>query len=139
MPSSLKAKLRANASSYSPLTALLGTSPFRWYDTQLVQGSAFPAVVVFIVSNPPSYVLTNRMTTSWARVQFTVWDNDPESAGLVVAALTNFFDQLNLIGVPNLTQYPNLIIADRDFLYPQTQPPRYQRILDVRIFSNESL
>lgn len=136
----LKAKLFAAASANTELQALLGTSPFRWYDTQLVQSTAFPAVVVFIVSNPPDYVVTGRMSTSWARVQLTVYGtgNDSENASAVVAALKDFLATFNAIGVDNLPVYPNRIVNDRDGGIAQTQPLTYTRTLDVMILNDEN-
>lgn len=137
---SLKAKLFAAASEDAGLQALLGTSPFRWFDTQLPQQAEFPAVVAFIVSNPADYVITGRMSTSWARVQLTVYGtgNDSENASLVVNALQDFLATFNAIGVPELPVYPNRIVGDRDGGVAQTQPLTYQRFVDVQILNDEN-
>lgn len=136
----LKAKLFAAASVNAELQALLGTSPFRWWDSQLLQSSAFPAVVVFIVSNPADYVLGGRMSTSWVRVQFTVYGtgNDSENASAVVSALQDFLATFNAIGVPNLPVYPNRIVNDRDGGVAATQPLTYTRTLDVMVLNDEN-
>ena len=138
--SSLKANLRAQAALFPGLTALLGTAPLRWYDERLNQGSALPAVVVTVVSDPPTYVATGRLRTGWSRVQFLIWGATPgsDSAFAVETQLLLFFDQLNLIGIPGLTQYPNYVVLRRDSMYPQTDPPIYQRIVDAMMFSNSS-
>lgn len=144
MASSIKAKLFAAASLNAGLAALLATgSPafFRWYDTQLPQGSVFPAVVVQGVSNPRDYAVTGKLPTSWQRIQLTVYGsgNDSENAETVVNAIEAFLDQFNAIGITGLLTYPNLIVGDRDAGVAQTQPMTYVRILDVRVFSNDLL
>jgi hypothetical protein len=138
----LKAKIFAAASVNTELQALLGTNPFRLYDIQLPQQSAFPAVVMFQVSNPPAYVIGGRLSTSWARIQFTVFGtgNDSENASAVVDALQDFLKTFTAYG--NLSRsgsYDNRIVNDRDAGIAQTQPLTYQRILDVLIFSNDQL
>jgi hypothetical protein len=137
MPS-LKAKLFTAASANAGLQALLGTNPFRWYDSQLNQSSAFPAVVVFIVSNPRDYVITGQMSTSWARVQFTVYGtgNDSQNADAVVNALQAFLLGFNAYGL-NPPANANTIVGDRDFGIAATQPLTYQRVLDVMILNDE--
>ncbi len=154
---SLSERIRTAAIAYSvttgspavttyPLRDLLGSgSPliFRWYDTQIVQGSRFPAVTAMIVSNPPPYVYTGRPPTSFARVQFLVWGGQG-AAGVAAAETTSralypFFDQLNLVGISGLVQYNNVIIGDREAVFPMTDTLIYQRIIDVKIFSNDSI
>jgi hypothetical protein len=49
---SLKAKLFTQASANAGLIALLGASPFRWFDQQLPQNAAFPCIVAQQISNP---------------------------------------------------------------------------------------
>lgn len=136
----LKAKLFAAASASTALQALLGTSPFRWYDTQLPQAASFPAVVANQISAPRDYVLGGRMSTYRARMQLTVYGtgNDSENASAVVAAITGFIQTFNAIGVPNLPVYPNRVLGDKDGGIAQTQPLTYQRFLDVEIWNDEN-
>ena len=139
----LKAKLYTAASANAGLTALLGTPP-SWFDTQLPQQPSppptFPAVVVYIVSAPKTYVLGGRLSTYFARVQFTIYGtgNDSQNASAVVAALEDFLATFNPIGVSGLPVYPNTIVSDRDGGIAQTQPLTYQRFLDVMIFNDEN-
>jgi len=139
MSTTLEVKLRTTASAFAPLIALLGTSPFRWYDTQLVQGSVFPAIVALLVSDPKSYYLGGRMNTSFARVQFTIWDTDAERGRSVEAALYDFLDVFNASGAPADRAKPNYVVGARGGMYPQTQPPQFQRIIDAKIFNNDTL
>jgi hypothetical protein len=138
MATSLETKLRTQASAYAPLTALLG-NPFRWYDSQLLQGSLYPAIVVMQVSGSPTYVQTGRLPTGFTRIQFTIWDTDSERARRVEAALESFLDQFNAIGIPGLVQYPNEIVLQRAGYFAEPAPALFQRINDAMIFSNSNL
>jgi hypothetical protein len=139
---SLKAMIYAAARQDAGLQALLlGGSPpiFNFWDTQLAQGSLFPAVVVNLVSNPRDYATTGRLPTSWARVQFTVYGtgNDSKNADLVVAALIAFLDTFNAAtGSPGAIANPTYVLGDRDGGIAITQPMTYQRFVDARIFWN---
>lgn len=135
----LETKLLSQASAYAPLTALLGTSPFRWYSTQLQQTAGFPAVVVLEVSNPSSYNITERTTRSWARIQFTVWGTGRTEVIGVVNALTSFLDQFNGCGITGLKGNPTIIIAQRAGLFPQSQPPKYTEIVEAMIFNDTNV
>jgi hypothetical protein len=137
----LEAKLRTAALAYSPLATLLGNGGnpnlFRWYETQLVEGSAFPAVVATLVSDPKDYCFTHRMSTSFTRMQFTIWDTDPSNASLVADTLANFLDQFNAYGISGLSVNANFIVNSRATIYPETQPPVFQRIVDAKIFNDD--
>lgn len=143
MSTPVKDRIRAAAIIYGALPVLLGTSPFRWYDRQMVPGSVFPAVQVQVVSDPASYVYAGRLPTSWSRYQFTLSGVNTEAGVTALVALEaemmSFFDSLNLIGVNNLSQYPNLVVAARDGFKPAPSPGIPQRILDVMIFANSNL
>lgn len=141
MSLSLLAQLRAGALAFPGLTALLGgTNPnvFRWSDTQLDQGTAFPAVVATLISAPAMYSFSNRMQTNWNRVQFDIWGYDPEAAYIVQQQLAAFLDNFNGYGIANLPQYANQIMNVRKVLWPDTQPPQFQLIIDARIFFNST-
>ncbi len=139
-------RIRTAAIATPSLTAILGTNPFRWYDPQLAQGSVFPAITAQVVSDPASYVFTGRLPTSWSRYQFTLSATNttnsqtgiPALVALEAAFLT-FLDSLNLLGIPGLVQYPNLVVAARDGFKAGPQPGIKQRILDVMIFANSTL
>ncbi len=152
---SLAERIRTAALNYSvtagspaittfPLRALLGSgSPviFRWFDTTLAQKAAYPSVVMQEVSNAPSYVYCTRLNTSFSRFQFTIWGG--QFSGGVTAAdqvsdvLLSFFDQLNLVGISGLSQYNNIVLSNRRAVFPMTDQPVYQRVMDVRIFSKD--
>ncbi len=143
MATALKDRIRAAAIANPTFTGLLGTSPFRWYDQQLNQGSAFPAVVLTQVSNPQMYALVGRFPTSFSRIQFTIWSVNT-AAGMtklaaLEAALIEFLETLNLVGIPGLCSYSNQVVAARDGWFPTPEPGNPQRLVDAMIFSNDSL
>lgn len=146
MPTPVRDRIRAAAINTPVLVAILGNSPFRWYDRQVDPGSAFPCVQVQSVSDPATYVYAGQLPTSWGRWQFTLsalrtskaLDGIPSLVALE-AAIVTFLNSLNLIGVSSLVQYPNLIVAARDGFKPAPSPGVVQRILDVMIFANSTL
>ena len=144
MSTPLAERMRTDAAAYPALQALLGTTPFRWFADQLPQGTAFPAVVVTDISGSPTYVVTGRLHTGWSRMQFLIWGGQKATGATartnVEAALLSFLDQWEGgIGIPNLSQYPNLVVLQRNSVYTQTDGPIYQKIVDAMIFSNSSL
>lgn len=146
MATTLKVKLRTAALAFSGLTNLLGgptSNLFRWYDTQLAvnqQGGGWPAVVVQIISNPNTYVVTGRLPTGWTRVQFTIYSTDPEVNQVVVTQLKAFLDQFSQgTGIPGQIAYPNQVVNERDGGIPQTQPLTYAWIVDAQVFNNDSI
>lgn len=143
---SIEERVRTAAANYAPLVALLSSgSPavFRWFDTTLVEGVIYPAVVAMVVSNPPTYVYAGRTPTSFSRMQLTVWGGQWAPGAAAAEAVTNallpFFDQLDLVGNGRTEQQNNLVVMNRRGVFVQTDTPIFQRILDVRIFSNDTL
>ncbi len=144
---SLEVKLRTAALAYADLVALLTNVPtvpnfpdFRWYNIQLLQGTKFPAVVVQLISGGQSYTLNSRLSTSFNRVQFTIWDTDSERGRQVEQVLYAFLDGFNPAGVrPDLQAAPNFVVLTRAGMYPQTQPPQFWRTNDVQIFDNSAV
>ena len=140
MATPTKDRIRAAALAYPALSALIGAN---WYDTQLPQTATFPAVVIQQITGPRVYVLTGRLNTYWARMQFTIWGGQfsagAEARDSVFSALAAFLDQLNLIGIAGMAQYPNFVVGDRDFLFVQTDGPIFQKVVDAMMFINESL
>ncbi len=141
MPS-LEARIRTAALAFSPLATLLGydgldPSSMRWYDTQLRPGKVFPALVLTLVSDPETYTFNRRLATSFARIQFDIWDHDPENSFTVQEQLAAFLDQLNLYGVTGLVQNANQIVGKRKVNFPDRNPPEWQRIVDALIFNND--
>jgi Protein of unknown function (DUF3168) len=137
---SLKATLRTSASGNAGLQALLGTSPFRWYDDQLDQGTAFPAVTCLQITRPPIYNVGGNGDTGYTRMQLTIWGAGPgsENANAVVIAIKAFLGTfIAAVGFGPVGR--NRVVADRDFGIPLTHPLTYQRVIDVMIFSSEAV
>lgn len=143
----LEAKIRVAAMSFAPLVALLSNSPsiplfpdFRWYDTTMLQGSAFPAMVVQLVSGGQNYTFNTRLSTSYNRVQFMIWDIDAERARQVEQALYQFMDVFNPAGLrSDLTGAPNFVVLTQQKQFPQSEPPKFMRHNDVQIFDNSQV
>ncbi len=143
---SLEQKIRTAAAAFPALVALLGSgSPvlFRWYDTTLVQGSEYPAVVVMIASDPSQYNIGARMPMSWSRIQFTVWGGQyaggSVSCDQVTAVLLNFLDQADFTANTKTTvQQNNLVVGNRRGAFVLKDTTIYQRILDVQILSDSN-
>lgn len=144
MSTPVKDRMRTAAMADATLAALLGSTPFRWYDDQLVQGSNFPAVVAMQVSGNKTYTNAGRLPTGWSRFSFTIWGGyssyGAEQREAVGAALTAFLDSWNGgTGIAGNAQYPNLCVLERDAIFASTQTPVYQKIMDFMIFSNDTL
>jgi len=83
------------------------------------------------------------MRNDSTRVQFTIWGQNT-AAGIaamfsVETALDDFLDQLNLIGIPGLLQYNNLIVGERDGFVSAPQPGNPLRLIDAMIFADANL
>jgi hypothetical protein len=138
----LDVKLRTAALADSNLPGILtgnsftGTQAqfngvFRWYDTQLFEGSPYPAVVVTDIS-PVPYQGQQRNPISKVRVQFLLWEGStPDATGNYLSALLSFIDSFSG------STGRSLIVNDgsRGF-YAATQPSIYQRIVEAYIFNN---
>jgi hypothetical protein len=138
---SLIVAIRTAAQAYAPLTALLGSgNAIRMNTLQIIQGGAFPAVALQLISNPSDYIVNARLATSTARVQHTVFGSTPggNNAWAVVQALRTFYDQANFIGIPSLSQYPSRVVNVTELGIPETQPQTFLIRLDVMIFYNEN-
>lgn len=136
----LLAKLRTAAAVNATLQALLGTAPFRWYDQQLVQGTAFPAVAAFVVSQVPDYSMTSLLISRLYRLQINVYDPDPEVARGVASAIVNFFPGFNAYSATTPTaNRPNRVVNIRDGGIVNTDPLTAKQLIDVMVWNNESI
>lgn len=132
----LEVKLFAAALANPGLQAVLGTSPFRWYSTQLTAGSAYPAIVAHQVSGAPLYTLPGRNPMGRYRVQFTIWEGYvPDTTNAVLDALRSFMDSFSAItsGFP-----ANVMVNQTDGLWAETQPGVFQTILDYFVWNNDT-
>ena len=138
MSTPLETKLITAIAADPALPALLGS---RVYDTQLAQGSPFPALVVQSISSGKSYTYEGRNPLSRDRVQFTIWGGQfstgSAAADTVLDALESFLDTFSAVGNP--AQFPNQISMERRGVFPQTDGPIFQRLMDVFIYNDNSL
>ncbi len=140
--STVEVKLRTLAAASPALQAFLGTPPavFRWWDTQHVQGSAFPSVTAWRVSTVTDYRMQGRNTFDQPRFQLDVRDPDPEHGRSVAAAIMAFLDTLNLAvagGTVTGKQAPSFVLNVRDALDYNLTPVVWVRHIDVRLWNLE--
>ena len=141
MSTSIETKLRTAAIANAGLTALLGTAPFRWYNTQENQGPPpsagvqFPCITAQQVSGVPIYNLGGRGPMNQIRVQFTIWEGPtPDTTDAVLQALRVFLDTFSAVQAGN---FANQIVNDgRRGFYAATKPGIFQKFVDVMIWNN---
>ena len=142
MATTLEAKLQTAIQAYSALTSLLATRPdgkSAVYDMQEYQGSSFPAMTILVVSAVDQYSTTAVLITARYRVQFTVWDTDPQRARSVEAALRQFLTTFNAYNAGDFNaRARNEVVNRRQSGQAQTQPITYWRIVDAFIWNNET-
>lgn len=137
MSTSLEHKIQAGIAAFAELNALVGA---RVYDTQFLQTTTYPAIAVQQVSNPKLYKIDGRMPNSWHRMQFTIRAASGAIARQVELALFDFLDLFaSPMGNLGLPLCPNYVVNVRSGLYPLTQPPLYDRVVDVMMLSNDTL
>src|ERR1041385_8745486 len=130
MATSIQDRLYRDVASYTPLTALIGNNPVRWYEPPIRQGSTLPAVVVQQISGNCNYSVSRRIAQGESRYQFTVWGGQ-YAAGVaardaITQALIDFMTQWDGgIGISGLTIYPNRNVLQRDAVYQWTDTPIY--------------
>lgn len=144
MATPLQERLLTDASMDPALQALLGTNPFRWFFDSLEQGAAYPAVVVEQISGSKTYSATQRLATGFGRYQFTIWGGlylaGANAREAVASAIADFLDQWSGgSGIAGLSLYSNRIVGERQSVWAQKDTPVYQKLLDVMIFSNDTL
>lgn len=148
---SLEARIRTAASQDAALVSLLTAgASFRWCcNGWLIQGllpitpGAKPVVVTQLISNNAMYVAGGRIPTSWARVQFLIYGGQytagAQAAEDVGAALKAFLDTLHLSTTnPDVAQ-ANYVTNERAMLFPHTDSPIYQKVIDGMIWSDDSI
>lgn len=136
-------KLRTAALADTAIHALIAE---RWYETQLLQGTEFPAIVAQRVSTVRRDTHDGINALSWIRFQLTIWDYSAETTREIAAAVIAFLDTFDAsstaeFGSPatSPTVHPNTVLNQRTGMFPQSQPPLFHHILDVGIFNREDL
>lgn len=137
----LEQNLRTNIMNDSGVTAVLGD---RLYITRLPQNPVYPCAVYQRISTVRQPTMnqqgnTRWMSSGWARFQFTTFSNDGAggaaaaiaAADAIRAALPKF--NLSSEGGP-MTGAPNFVVGERAGDIPDTMPPVYTQMLDVKVF-----
>jgi hypothetical protein len=132
----IEVKLFAAASAFPALQAVLGSSPFRWYNVQLTEGSAYPAIVILKVSGPKLASYGGINSTSRYRIQFTIWEGPtPDVTDSTLSALRAFLAQFSGTAI---TGNYSPVVNELRRLYAETQPPIYQTIVDAMVTNNDT-
>lgn len=142
MATTLEVKLYNAAIATPALTALLGSSPFNWFDTQLDQArpTLYPAVSVQLISAVNQYSVNARLGMSLNRVQFTVWDTNAERARSVESAILSFLDTFNAYNAGDSDPIQrNQVVMRRQGGQPMTDPMTFFRSIDAMIWNNETI
>ena len=124
------------------LNAAIGGNLFLMQLPQnLLNGTPFKALTFQRVSTQREYAHSGPADVGWCRFQFTAWANTAHAAedSLNIGyALFNALKTFNAAALPAsppvLHQYPNFVINQFMGIEPNTKPPIYKCILDVRIW-----
>jgi hypothetical protein len=137
MPTPIEQKLITAMQANAAITALVGTAI---YDTQEVPGTPFPSIVLQTISHVPPYVMAGRVSTARYRIQFTLWGGQfaagQQAAAALRDALFSFLDTFSALPAGSVSTQ---IAMDRRALFPRTDGPIFQRIVDAMIWSDDSL
>ena len=146
MSTTLETKLQTAMQATLALTSLLALRPdgkAAIFEMQEYQGTTFPSVTFQLISTVNAYATRYRMQTATSRVQFTVWDTDPERARSVETAIINFLDTFNAVSPATnfigTVPQPVQVVNRRQGGNAQTQPLTFWRTLDAIILNNETL
>ena len=140
-------KLRTLAAANSSLTALFGTSPFRWYDVNLPQNQALPNVVVQRISTARIQAQDTLLGVGQfakIRFQFTCrgqGSNQPtfEAARAIGAAVIQFLGTVNLTsGANSLPPRPAYVLGERVGLDYNANPPVPLYLVDAAVWNQET-
>jgi len=134
--------LRTSLLADSTLNTAIGGNLFLVQLPQnLLTGSPFKALTFQRVSTQRQYSHSSPADVGWCRFQFTAWANTAAAGADCLGigyALFNALKTFNAAALPAsppvLTQAPNFVLNQYMGIEPNTQPPIYKCILDVRIW-----
>ena len=146
-------RLYTLAAASPALQAVFGTAPFRWYDTQVQQGTIVPgddtqpaAARLLRVSTIRSYEQAGLQPLSEPRFQLDVLHPLAETARAAAAAVIAFLGTVDLAGayqfgspVTTPPQFPCFVISQRGGLAPEFEPPVYVQSIDFRLYNREDI
>jgi hypothetical protein len=151
-----EAKLRLLASQDEALQSyFLGTNgTFRWFTPQLQPGYISQGACVRVLRIATGRLNAHKTRTAshsvdqqQPRFQIDVLSQDASQAREAAAEICNWlttradFSSDDLFSSPAVTpnQHPNFILNQRAGMEPQTQPPVYVEILDVRLWDQQEI
>ena len=128
--------------AYTALFSAIGGNLFLLQLPQsLLNGSPFKALTFQRLSTKRQYSHSSPADVGWCRFQFTAWANttaagaDSHAIGYALFNALKTFNAWALPASPEvLTGAPNFVINQYMEIEPQTQPPIYKNVLDVRIW-----
>jgi hypothetical protein len=123
------------------VNAIIGN---RLYLVQLPQNPVYPAAVYQRISTVPIYSHSpdtgQQGTVGWARFQVTAWATGATSGATMeafAAAVLSALQTFNAWALPTspqvITQSPNYIVGRRMSIEPQTDPPLFMAVIDIKI------
>ncbi len=124
-----------------PLNTIIGGNLYLLQLPQsLLSGTPFRALTYQRISTQRIYSHSSPADVGWCRFQFTAWAQTKASGEDVLNiayALFNALKTFNAAALPQsplvLNQHPNFVINQFMGIEPNTQPPIYKCVLDVRI------
>jgi len=138
---SLESQLYLALVGDTTLGALVGG---RIYLAQLPQGTVYPALTYQRISTIPTYVhspVDSQASVGWSRFQITCWvssktaANDMDALAKAVLGVLNHFNAWALpASPPVLNQAPSYLIDRRMSVEPNTNPPIFKTMLDVKLW-----
>lgn len=137
----LEVKLRTAAAADAALQALLGTTPFRWFDTQLPQKEkVFPQVTAQRISTVPFNSFVDPIgNVSRNRVQIRVYANDAAGGDTSRDAADVIKQFMRTFSATTGTQYANALLNQQSAIeQPEAQPPYFVQVMDFNIFNQEN-
>ena len=151
----IEQKLTLLAPQDATLQSYFGTNPFRCFDRQLPQKliERGPCLIFQHISDVLSYnQIVGLIPMSQPRMQFTVqvsfrYTNQASHVARAARdAVINWlntqvsFAENNNLASPATTppHFPNFVLNKRASMEPQSDPPVYTEMFDVRIFNLES-
>jgi|SRR5215831_12435364 len=137
MGTPIETKLITAASADAGMQAMFGG---RIYDTRENPGSPFPALTLQTVPSPKRYTAEGRNNLAEYRVRFVIWGGQFTSGEAQSTSGTNalmsFLDTFSAVAGG---QVATMILNDQRGLFPLTDGPIWQRIVDAHIYSDDSL
>lgn len=141
---SVENQLRTGLLADAGVAGIIGN---RLYLVQLPQNPVYPSACYQRIATVPLYTQDNDLqgTVGWAR--FRVYGffegknsgNDSEAfAQAVTAALQTFNCGQPQQSPPVLGTPPNYVIGRKMEVQPQTQPPIYMSVIDIKLWYNDS-